>query len=442
MTSRMVSTQKAVSRSVEEPIEASFELGEEFKALSTGLRRPLILALAGLLILALYLIPGTIDLANTVRDVMANETELTTHMMTRIVSATVATVIVGAIVTAAALFLFQVRTFNNHLLSRYELVEGMKNGGLAPKKGRTRSGMPGMHRKNPIYAMMDLVEAQMSVLPNVRKTLHMGIMLLGGLVGYLCLGGAAHLIFDESITFTAGYVELVLGTISLVLFVLALLPLMDTERALGRLWVRHGVIEGIRFGGNLNVPPGKDPLQRLIAYLTGTDPYVHFAMTRQKKRFEKNVRFRGVSGRPHRFDAYLEGETDLPALNLDLGIPPGRFGVFIRIYSDGPSRQEITELQTQIEDICQAREIYPIRTVALQNKIADLDEEVYDYLVEEGDISFRGGLSPVQVAAEDGPIYSFIPMVSYGRSSDHPVPSHSGLAVRPKENHWGGAAPK
>ena len=55
--------------------------------------------------------------------------------------------------------------------------------------------------------------------------------------------------------------------------------------------------------------------------------------------------------------------------------------------------------------------------MALQRDIDDLDDDVYDYALDNS-IEFKNCLSHIQIAAEDGDLYSFIPQISYGISTE------------------------
>ena len=67
-----------------------------------------------------------------------------------------------------------------------------------------------------------------------------------------------------------------------------------------------------------------------------------------------------------------------------------------------------------VVDVCQKDNVFPLRVIALQQQIEDLEEDVYDFVLEN-QISIGNALTPIQIVAEDGDIYSFIPMISYGK---------------------------
>ncbi|UCF09049.1 MAG: hypothetical protein JSW28_05030, partial [Thermoplasmata archaeon] len=52
-----------ISRAVEEPLEATFELGENIKDISSKASRPVILGLLGLALFVLFLVPSVYDSA-------------------------------------------------------------------------------------------------------------------------------------------------------------------------------------------------------------------------------------------------------------------------------------------------------------------------------------------------------------------------------------------
>ena len=65
-------------------------------------------------------------------------------------------------------------------------------------------------------------------------------------------------------------------------------------------------------------------------------------------------------------------------------------------------------------DVCSGKKIFPLRVIALQDEITELDDDVYNYVLEHP-VVMKDALTHIQVAGEDGDIYSFIPQMSYGR---------------------------
>jgi hypothetical protein len=55
-----------------------------------------------------------------------------------------------------------------------------------------------------------------------------------------------------------------------------------------------------------------------------------------------------------------------------------------------------------------------LRIIALQWKVGELKDDVYEFVLENP-IEWKRMLTHIQIVAEDGEIYSFIPMLSYGR---------------------------
>ena len=50
----------------------------------------------------------------------------------------------------------------------------------------------------------------------------------------------------------------------------------------------------------------------------------------------------------------------------------------------------------------------------MQWVVSELAEDVYEYVLEEP-IIVRDSMAHMQIVGEDGDIYSFIPLVSYGK---------------------------
>ena len=72
------------------------------------------------------------------------------------------------------------------------------------------------------------------------------------------------------------------------------------------------------------------------------------------------------------------------------------------------------ELSDAVLDVSEKEKVFPIRIMALQWKVEELEEDVYEYMLENS-IIVRDSIAHIQVVAEDGDIYSFIPIISYGK---------------------------
>jgi len=123
---------------------------------------------------------------------------------------------------------------------------------------------------------------------------------------------------------------------------------------------------------------------------------------------------KGASGKTHKFDAVFVGSNVLKAGSVSFDMPMGRFGTFIRTFEGDIELASLQEFREAVIDVCKKDDILPLRVMALQLEIQDLPDEVYYFAIDKP-ILMKNTLTHVQVTAEDGKVYSFIPMVSYGK---------------------------
>ena len=70
-----------VSRAVEEPLEATFELGENIKNISSKQKSPVVLGILGYIVFILFLIPGIYSIVSFIVDGFAGRTEFSTQLI-------------------------------------------------------------------------------------------------------------------------------------------------------------------------------------------------------------------------------------------------------------------------------------------------------------------------------------------------------------------------
>jgi hypothetical protein len=415
MKSKDSSYKYLLSRAVEEPMEATFELGENIKDISSRARRPVALGILGILLFIAYLIPSIYDsFYQLIQGILSGV--VYPEPLTQVVIF----VFIMSITATTLVYLYQVHKFNTYLLARYSAVSELADAQPERGKGATKrkAEAPGAIKPpaNPIFAMMDIVEESMHELPQFLRLIRfcayflsiIAIFILAVLI--ISLTGAGNLIFEF------GFLEIVLGFLAFTLIILALLYLLDAERLFNFLEVRHNIIDSIRFREDIHIPEGKDPLSRLITYLGERDPYIRSTALDQKSTFRRNITLTGLSGAKHGFDAYFSGTNVLTAQSVCLGMPMGRFSVFIRVFKDDITQNDIVGLREAALDVCTKERAFPLRIIALQWVIKELADDVYEFVLDNP-IQTKNILTHIEIISEDVDVYSFIPMISYGEKA-------------------------
>jgi hypothetical protein len=401
-----------LSRAVEEPMEATFEMGEDIKDISTRARRPVLLGAAGLLIFMAFLVLGLISAFQELIEGFQSGVLFFGPLLGAAVYGFVLAICVTTLV-----YLYQVHRFSVYLLGRYSAVSGLLEARLdkGKKTQRIRDGKPEVEKPlaNPIFATMDMVEESMHELPQVQKlmrfcTYFMSVVAIFAVavltLSLAGLGGA---------TTELDLPETVLDILALVVLIIALVFLIDSEQLFRFLEVRHNIIDSVRFQEDIRIPKGEDPLSRLIAFLKERDPYIKSAGLDGKGSFKKSIELSGMSGAKHGFDAYFSGTNVLKSQSVSMGMPMGNFSVFIRVFRDDISRDDLVALREAALDVCKKDRVFPLRIIALQWDIKELADEVYEF-VFDNPVQTKNVLTHIEIISEDGDVYSFIPIISYG----------------------------
>jgi ABC-type multidrug transport system fused ATPase/permease subunit len=412
-----------VSRAVEEPLEATFELGEDIQDISTKLTKPLTIGIFGNILLILLLLPSIYFLFLFLISIYYGTVDLSTTLVFSVIGLTLILAFFISILITVIIYFYQIYKFNSSLLQRYSLVSELKK--VPPRSEKPKSKVDdidtplkkdatGKHLKNPIFATIDLVEEYMHELPQLVKLIRFSIFLVFIVILFLVFAATVKLAFGWELLFVMGVIELGFGIVAVILLIPNIKYLIDSEGLISYLRVRHDIIDSIRFGKDHLVPKGKDQLTRLTNYLTENDPYIKSSTQAQNFKFDKNVTLKGASGKDHEFDAVFKGANILKDGSVGLGMPMGGFGVFIRKFEGEISNKSLQEFRDAVIDVCKKDDILPLRVMALQLDIQDLQDDVYYFAIDKP-ILMKNTLTHIQITAEDGKVYSFIPMVSYGK---------------------------
>jgi hypothetical protein len=270
------------------------------------------------------------------------------------------------------------------------------------------------HFKNPIFAMVDLVEESMHELPQVIRLLKICKYFIAFVLVFLEINILSGFVFEIGLFAFIGNWEWVFNIILLIIFISAIFLIITSEKLFSFLEIRHEIIDSIRFGERISIPGGKNQIIRLTNYLIASDPYIIKSGVEKTGWASGKISKKGRSGQAYEFDAYFVGENNLKALSQRLCIPIGKFLIFIKEFKSPITLQSIKKYHEAVIDVCESENAFPLRIIALQSEISELDDKVYDYVLENP-VMMKYCSSPVQIVAEDGDVYSFIPQISYGR---------------------------
>lgn len=410
-----------VSRAVEEPLEAAVELGDNIKDISKRAKMPLRLGFFGSIMFIILLIPSIYHILSLLVRGFLGNVEVTIGLMINSLVLGLVLIFLVAITITSTLYLVQIYKFNRLNLQRCCVISDLTSAQV-PKEEKEieaekkKDGM-GKHLKNPIFAMLDLEEETMHVLPQIAKMLWFCVYFISVLIMFLLLTFVMRFTFDFNLIFSFGLWEMAFGIITVIVYIPALVLLIQSENNFRYIHIRHKIIDSIRFAKDIRVPEGENQLKRLFYYLKENDPYIKSSVLASKKKFKENVALEGQSGRKHRFAAYFSGVNILKERTVSLGMPMGKFAVFIKVFKDDVSLDELKLLKDATIDVCKKENVFPLRIIALQWSIKDLQDDVYEYVLNNP-IFMKNTLTHLEVVAEDGEVYSFIPMISYGERMD------------------------
>ncbi len=413
MDSKSAGSRFLQSRAVEEPLEASVELGEQIKIIATKALLPLNLGLLAFIIIILLTIPSIYDILLYIWQGLRGDSDFTTKLLGNVLVSLAVIIILYGILVTAFLYMTQISNFISRNLLKCCKISDLTNVKIAEEKGIKKGKIKGKHLKNPIFAVMDLEEESMHVLPQIVKMLRFCVFFMAIAIVILILTIVLYLVFDYNLMYSFDLIRSGVGALVVVKSFIVLKLLMDAETNFRYIHTRHDIIDSVRFEKSISVPKGKDPIHRLIVYLEESDPYIRSSHLAEKSDFSQNVKLKGASGKEHHFDGHFEGMNILKDKSVTLGMPMGKFGVFIKVFKEDITLPKIKALRDSAMDVCRSQGVYPLRIIALQWSLSDLPDDVYDYVLENP-ILTKNMLTHIEIIGEDGKIYSFIPMISYG----------------------------
>jgi hypothetical protein len=424
----------SVSRAVEEPLEATFELGDELENQASKLTQTVIICVLGCIFGLLLFLYNSYEILRIVIDNSLGRASIGYSEFFKLLIAGLIIIFLLAMIVTILVYIFQIYKFNSHLLQRYELVSELKTAEPDRKKGMSKKNQGNKAKSgsrsdtdvdlelavkpdNPIHATLDLVEEAMHEIPQLIRLFKICKYFMMILLVFIELNIVAELLVGYSLFYVINQWELIIN-FGFIFFILYSIYLLNTsEKLFLFLNTRHEIIDSIRFGEPMKVPQGKNKLVRMINHLIRNDPFIKNSGVSTKGWTSGKVNRAGQSGQEHTFNAYFSAENNLKNLSSRICVPPGRFVVFIREFKTAITFRSIKKYHQAVQDVCRRDDTFPLRIIAIQRDIDDLDDDVYDYVLDNP-IEFSGCMSNIQIAAEDGEYYSFIPQISYGGGLD------------------------
>ncbi len=211
---------------------------------------------------------------------------------------------------------------------------------------------------------------------------------------------------------------LIFGAILVPIFFLGLLALGNL-REIGEYFdyytLRHRIVKGVRDADPVvRIPEGRDPVQRILAFLAGQSREVQ-GLLGAPGAVVAPATLRGRSGYPHALDAYVQKSPT--GLRGWAGIGSPGFAIFVRAYPAPPALADLQALKRAVEDVTAVSGIPPSRVIALWRAEGDahLSDDAYAFLTRE--VVHVAGLGresacSLQSIAETGDgTYDFIPFI-------------------------------
>jgi ABC-type multidrug transport system fused ATPase/permease subunit len=407
-----------LSRAVEDPIDATFELSEKLQDKSTKLNSAIKIGIFATIVLTAVLLPSLFVFLYNIFYSFLGRIDISPDKFTQILVMGFFLIILISISATALLFQVQVKRFYKHIFQRYQTLSNLK---ITDVKGefpkQKKDEVAGKHRANPILATLDLVEEAAHRLSKITHLIEVIRNLFAFIIIFMILNLIIYLINDIGLLLIFNVWQAIAYVVIIIIFIPSFFLIDESKSFLKCIQYRHEIIDEIKFEKIINVPSGKDPLKRLIAYLESRDPFIKSAVLEQNEKFQFDVVKKDKQGVSHKFDAYLKGVKSDTISGVGMEVPTGRFSVFITVYKKPLRVSDLENLQKRIIDICDGDNSIPLRVIILQWQLRDLDDEVYDYALENP-IVIKDAQFHLQIVSEDGDAYSFIPNMAYEKEVD------------------------
>jgi len=263
---------------------------------------------------------------------------------------------------------------------------------------------------DPMNTFLDLNEYMLDGIDHVRYVLSYSFW-FGSILALLSLGTLVWTLAEGGLS----WLHLVLGVVAFCSAMAAYWshlerPFFDDYRIFA--WALHRA-DG--WEPHPRVPQGRDPVSRLLAFLSERDERFELLLERKGEKLVRNAEIKGHSKKLHAFDAFFSAESPM-TMSLDKPIPEG-VTLLVRVVSKA-TVEDVAKLKADAEDVLRGdvslNQAAP-RVMLLQTGAEEFPDEVVEYAGKnwmEYPRTFDSGRydwsSPVELIAESpSGIYSF-----------------------------------
>ncbi len=307
---------------------------------------------------------------------------------------------------ALILFLGQALRFVGAISGKYRIIESVSeielNGAETTAEVKELARFSG----DPIKAIMELLDDVNTNVPQLIRMYKVSIFLLACLPVFIGFSLFYTLLYGNLLGFATPSLLGVPGVINVVLkfifIILGIAGVVFSFRARDYFLFfqrRRAVINDVRFEPDLDVPKGRNEVERFFTYLKATEPWLK--KSKHIGSLERGARgFDGLfkAKVARRSSVYSRGGTDA--------------AVFIKVYNRRIDIDIVKNYAVSVEEYVRTNKVYPLRmAIILKGPASSLDDDVYNYVLENP--AFDLGLEEhyVQLVSEEDGVYSFIPNI-------------------------------
>jgi hypothetical protein len=259
--------------------------------------------------------------------------------------------------------------------------------------------------EDPISAIFDLSDRVAEMAPTVRRMYRYTATIV---VLWILL-----MIVVVLVTLGSSFPIAVLGVVGLVVGILGLGLLRETDRFFRAFVLRHRTIRLVRDAEPVaRIPEGRTPVERITRYLAGSNPTVE----RQLRQDPSSLRYRvelPAGGRNIPFDLVLVRPGSF-GYRVFGGGDPG-FAVLVRVDGGTGVLDSLRQLEADVSAVAPRLPGAPARVILLRTRTDPLPQDAYDYALGHP-LEIRRGIGHYRTSLEvvtenaDG-TYDFVPHV-------------------------------
>lgn len=400
------------SRALEGPMEATFELKDELRAfLPTAIKTHLFIMISLVLLWLIFLIENIFGMIEIV--LLAYQLHLPVELELWVFfGVKLAFLFLFAISLTVLLFVIQSLRFIGRFSGKYRIIESLSEqdvGGDLPRELDKKE--INMFQGDPISVILEMLDNINAQLPQFVKMFRLVIILFACLPVLIGFSLFYTFLYGNLVGFSTawyldilGFANILLKMLFILLSIVAIYFSYGSLRFFLLLQKRRMVIDNIRFDLDNKVPGGKDTIERFVTYLKATEPLL-------KKSEDIKPLERGVSTANLKLDGLLTARVKgLSRIYTNGGHTAC---VYVKVYNRRLKISDINEFGESVNTHVLENKVYPLRmALLLRGPAADLDDEVYRYVLENPAFVLGWEEHYVQlVSEEDGRFYSFIPNI-------------------------------